>query len=129
MIPPRPIVVSPRSEVTSRRLAAEIPGVERAGSNADVVAQANLAVLAVRPQQLDDALAGLHFSEEQVIVSFVAKLSLTELTRRTAPARQICRATPLPMIAMGKGPVVLYPRLDAVAHLFEGGGQIVAARL
>jgi pyrroline-5-carboxylate reductase len=31
------------------------------------------------------------------------------------------------MIAMGKGPVVLYPRLDAVARLFEGNGLVIAA--
>lgn len=123
----QPILVSPRSEATSRRLAAEIPGVERMGSNAEVVARADMVVLAMRPQQLDEALAGLCFSEEQLVVSFVAKLSLMELKQRTAPARQACRVTPLPMIAMGKGPVVLYPRLNAVARLFEGNGLVIAA--
>jgi len=123
----QPILVSPRSEATSRRLAAEIAGVERVGSNAEVVARADIVVLAMRPQQLDEALAGLCFSAEQLVVSFLAKLGLMELQHRTAPARQVCRVTPLPMIAIGKGPVVLYPRLDAVARLFEGNGLVIAA--
>ena len=123
----QPILVSPRSEATSRRLAAAIPGVERVGSNAEVVARADMVVLAMRPQQLDEALADLCFSEDQLIVSFVAKLSLIELKHRTAPARQACRVTPLPMIAMGKGPVVLYPCLEAVARLFEGNGLVITA--
>jgi len=123
----QPILVSPRSDSISRRLAAEIPGVERVGSNAEIVARADIVVLAVRPQQLDEALAGLCFATEQTVVSFVAKLSLLELKQRTAPARQACRVTPLPMIAMGKGPVVLYPRLDTVARLFEGNGLVIAA--
>jgi pyrroline-5-carboxylate reductase len=123
----QPILVSPRSEATSRRLAAEVPGVERVESNAEVVARADIVVLAMRPQQLDEALAGLRFSAGQLVVSFVAKLGLMELKHRAAPARQVCRVTPLPMIAMGKGPVVLYPRLDAVARLFEGNGLVIAA--
>jgi pyrroline-5-carboxylate reductase len=122
-----PILLSPRSEALSLRLADEFSGVKRAASNADVLAGAHTIVLAMRPQQLDQALDGLRFSADQTVVSFVAKLSLDELRSRVSPARNVCRVTPLPMIAAGKGPIVLFPRIDAVARLFEGCGLVIEA--
>ena len=120
-----PILLSPRSESLSVRLAAELPGVTRAASNADVVAGAQTVVLAMRPQQIDQALEGLRFSAGQTVVSFVAKLSIDELRRRVAPAREVCRVIPLTMIADGKGPIVVFPRVDAVARLFDGCGLVI----
>jgi pyrroline-5-carboxylate reductase len=124
----RTIVVSPRSQTVSRRLAAAFAGVERAASNAEVVARADIVVLAVRPQQLDEALDGLAFSPEQTIVSFVAKLPLDDLRRRVAPAHRVCRVTPLPMIAIGRGPVVVHPVIDSVVRLFAPDGRAIVAR-
>jgi pyrroline-5-carboxylate reductase len=121
------ILVSPRSEAISRRLAADLPDVVRADSNAAVIAGSRTVVLAMRPQQLDDALAGLRFSAEQTVVSFVAKLSLADLRARVAPARDVCRVTPLPMIASGQGPVVLFPPIPAVEALFAGCGLLISA--
>jgi pyrroline-5-carboxylate reductase len=122
-----PILLSPRSDEVSRRLAAAFPGVTRAASNAEVVAGSRTVFLAMRPQQLDEALDGLRFAPGQTVVSFVAKLGLAELRDRVAPADEICRVTPLTMIAAGKGPVVLFPRLDAIARLFEGSGSVIEA--
>ncbi|MDQ2082797.1 NAD(P)-binding domain-containing protein [Xanthobacteraceae bacterium Astr-EGSB] len=120
-----PILLSPRSESLSVRLAAELPGITRAASNADVIAGSQTVVLAMRPQQIDQALDGLRFSAGQTIVSFVAKLSIDELRRRVAPAREVCRVIPLTMIADGKGPIVVFPRVDAVARLFDGCGLVI----
>jgi pyrroline-5-carboxylate reductase len=120
-----PILLSPRSESLSVRLAAEFPGVTRASANADVIAGSQTVVLAMRPQQIDQALEGLRFSAGQTVVSFVAKLSIDGLRRRVAPAREVCRVIPLTMIADGKGPIVLFPRVDAVARLFDGCGLVI----
>jgi pyrroline-5-carboxylate reductase len=120
-----PILLSPRSESLSARLAAELPRVTRAASNADVIAGAQTVVLAMRPQQIDEALDGLRFSAGQTVVSFVAKLSIDELRRRVAPAREVCRVIPLTMIADGKGPIVVFPRIEAVARLFDGCGLVI----
>jgi len=120
-----PILLSPRSESLSVRLAAELPGITRAASNTNVIAGSQTVVLAMRPQQIDQALEGLRFSAGQTVVSFVAKLSIDELRRRVAPAREVCRVIPLTMIADGKGPIVLFPRVDAVARLFDGCGLVI----
>jgi pyrroline-5-carboxylate reductase len=120
-----PILLSPRSESLSARLAAELPRVTRAASNADVIAGSQTVVLAMRPQQIDQALDGLRFSAGQTVVSFVAKLNIDELRRRVAPAHEVCRVIPLTMIADGKGPIVLFPRIKTVARLFEGCGLVI----
>lgn len=124
----RPMIhLSPRSESVSRALAAAHPNVVRAASNAEVLARSDLVVLAVRPQELDTALAGLAFRPDHVVASFVAMVPTDEVVRLAAPAARVCRVTPLPSIALGQGPIILYPALSEVESLFAGLGDVVVA--
>lgn len=124
---PPSVLLSPRSQATSMELKRRYAFVSRADSNEEVVRRSDVVVLAVRPQQLDEALDGLRFEPDQVVLSFVAKLPLEELRTRVAPARHVARATPLPAIAHGLGPIVLYPPLPEAQALFSGLGHVVAA--
>lgn len=116
--------VSPRSEDASRRLAAADPLVHRAASNAAVVEASDVVVLSMLPTQLDDALAGITFRSAQIVVSCVAGASLDQLSTAVAPALA-CRLIPLPMIARGEGPLVLYPPLPEIRALFDGLGDLI----
>lgn len=125
---PEPLIrLSPRSEAVSRRLAAEVPGVIREASNADVVKNSRIVILAVRPQQLAEALDGLRFGEQQIVVSFLAKTPVARIAELVTPAQRVCRVTPLPAITEGKGPIILYPPLAEAEALFDGLGDLVAA--
>lgn len=121
------ILLSPRSEAISRRLAADLPGVRRLDSNAAVAREAEIVFLAVRPQVIDEALAGVSFRPGQIVASFLAKTSLADLSARLGPEPTICRVTPLTAIAHQKGPIILHPTIPAVAALFEGLGECVEA--
>lgn len=122
---PHAIRLSPRSDATSRRLAARHGNVSREESNAAVVDGSDVVVLAVRPDQLDEALVGLRFRPEQIVVSLIAAVSCAELAALVAPATRICRVTPLPPVERGKGPILIYPAIEAVVGLFEGLGDLI----
>jgi pyrroline-5-carboxylate reductase len=123
----RRICVSPRSEEVSRQLADKFHQVKRAESNADVVEKSDMVFLAVRPPQVAEALEGLKFRREQIVVSFIGRLAAAEVARLVAPAATICRVMPVPPIARHKGPIVIYPAVEAVIELFTGLGHLIVA--
>lgn len=122
------IRLSPRSDSVSRRLADEFPDVIREASNKDVVRRCQTVFLAVRPDQLDHALDGLEFREDQTVVSFVATAPVARIAALVAPAHRICRVTPLPGIARRQGPVILFPALPEIEALFQDLGDLIVAR-
>ena len=122
-----PIVLSPRSQATSSRLAARYSNVSVASGNAEVVSRSKTVVLATRPQQIDEALQGIVFRPDHTVVSFIAKMTLAEVQERVRPASSACRVTPLPAIVLKKGPIVFFPPVDAVTDLFSGLGELIVA--
>ena len=123
---PHEILLSPRSETVSTALAARFANVTRLASNAEIVARSDVVFLAMRPAQLEDALDGISFRAGQIVVNFVAGLSMAEL-QALAPASKVCRVLPLPMIARGAGPVVCFPALAEITALLAGMGDLVIA--
>jgi len=119
---PPAIRVSPRSESVSTALAARVANVRRAGSNAEV-AEAEIVVLGMRPAQLAEAMTGLRFRPEHIVLSLVAGLNLAEL-RKIVPEARLARAVPMPGIARAIGPVTLYPGLPELVALLEPLGDL-----
>ncbi|MDF2995647.1 MAG: hypothetical protein K0R27_1284 [Xanthobacteraceae bacterium] len=121
------ILVSPRSEETSRALAARYPNVERAESNAAVVEGSDVVFLGVRPNQLDEGAADLPFRADQTVVSFLAGVPHALVSEKVRPATRVVRVNPLPPIRLRKGPVVIYPANPIVEDLFGGLGDLIVA--
>jgi pyrroline-5-carboxylate reductase len=123
-----PVVVSPRSEAVSRRLAADLPAVAVARSNQDVIDRSDIVCLAIRPQQLDTAIAGLRFRADLTVVSLVAAVTVTEAARLVAPAAAVCRAIPLAGVSHRSGPIAIFPKLPDVAAVLGPLGDLIEAR-
>lgn len=119
---PPDILVSPRSEAVSTGLAARFANVRRVGSNAEA-AKADIVVLGMRPAQLSEAMAGLRFGPQQIVLSLVAGLSLDEL-RKLVPQARLAAAVPMPGIARRIGPVTLYPGLPELVALLGPLGDL-----
>lgn len=119
------IVVSPRSEGTSRNLEARYPNVRRASSNAEA-AVSEIVVLGMRPTQVEEALAGIAFRPEQLVVSLVAGLSLADV-QSLAPLSRVDRAVPMPGIARADGPITVFPGQPEVVALLEPLGDLIVA--
>jgi pyrroline-5-carboxylate reductase len=119
---PPDILVSPRSETVSRRLAVTYGNVRRVNSNAEA-AVADIVVLGMRPAQFSEAVDGLVFEPDQIVLSLVAGFGLTDL-EKIAPRSRIARAVPMPGIARGVGPITLYPGLPEIAALLRPLGDL-----
>jgi pyrroline-5-carboxylate reductase len=118
------IMLSPRSEVVSARLADRYANVTRATSNIEVARASHIVFLAMRPAQVESALEGVTFRPDQILCSFVTGLMLDDL-REIAPAATVCRVLPLPMVAFNKGPLIHVPHVPAVLDVLDGMGDVV----
>jgi pyrroline-5-carboxylate reductase len=76
-----------------------------AGSNADVAREAEVVVLAVKPQILDQVLRGIshELSHEKLIISVAAGVPIAALERRLHPPMRIVRAMPNTPATVGAG--------------------------
>ena len=119
------ILLSPRSEQLSSGLAAEYHHCHRLGSNQEVVDGSDMVVLAMRPPQLDEALAELRFRDDQVIANFVAGIGPSQLAPLVAPARRVAQLIPLPAIELGRGPLLICPAVEEVERAFAGLGDVI----
>ena len=119
------LLLSPRSANRSAALAAEFDACQRLDSNQAVIDASDIVVLAMRPQQLDEALAALSFRDDQIIASFIAGTPPSGIAPLVAPARRVCQLIPLPPIALHKGPLVISPGIPEVMAAFAGLGDII----
>ncbi|MCF7974550.1 MAG: NAD(P)-binding domain-containing protein [Phycisphaerae bacterium] len=119
------IAVSPRNEATSSFLAQHFSNVRRMHSNQQVLDHADIVCIAVRPDQAAHVLSQLRFREDHIVVSFVSFLTCHELVRAVAPARQSCRAIPLPSVIHHTCPIPVFPAIGPVMDLFSTIGQPV----
>ncbi|MDN6325483.1 MAG: NAD(P)-binding domain-containing protein [Corynebacterium sp.] len=123
-----PVVLSPRGSANVARLRERFPQASVAASNAEVVDQSDVVVVAVRPDQLDEALAEAPFRDGQTVVSVLAGVSI-EAVRRAVGRDDIpvARAIPLPPVAEHGIEVPVTPDIPAAVELFDriGGALVV----
>jgi len=129
-------VVEPHAEARSR-LAERHPGVSlHAACTRDAVAEAELVVFAVKPQQMREAAralaAQLPAGREPVVLSIAAGIRLIDLARWLGGYRRLVRAMPNTPALIGKGISALYaePDVDALARtlaaaVVEAAGEVL----
>ena len=117
-------ILSPRSEEKSRALAAAYGNTIREESNEAVVANSDIVLLGVLPKQIG-LLADLPFREDQIVVSFLAGVSVELVRANVEPATRVVRMIPLPCIEYGKGPILMSPPDPSVEALFAPVGELV----
>jgi pyrroline-5-carboxylate reductase len=120
------IALSPRNEANARRLAEKYTQVRRLESNQQVVDEADIVFIAVRPAMAAEVLRTLTFREKQTVVSLVPLLREAELLAATAPAAHVARAAPTPSVMQHTGPILLFHSTNEVTQLFSCLGQPVA---
>ncbi len=126
---PYQIMLSPRSESRSVDLAAKYPHVTRMHSNAEVAEASEVVFLAMRPQQLEAAVAGVRFRSEQIVISLLAGTPHALIVSKIAPATHAYRVSVTSAIKYRDGPVVVYPRDALVESLFTELGELIAVDL
>lgn len=122
--PPAQITVSPRNVARAKSLSERFGQVTIAPDNQSVVDASDVVCIAVRPEIANDVLEALDFRESQIVVSFLATVSIARMRNLIAPARRVCRMVPLPTVANHLGPIALCPPDKKIAALFGGIGTV-----
>lgn len=102
--------VSDPSEAQLQRFEELNPGIVTGGDNAETLAAAEVLVLAVKPQLLEDVLRPLSDADRpdgQLVISIAAGVTLDSLLNLLAPARSIVRVMPNQPALVGAGMSVL----------------------
>ena len=120
-----PIVLGPRNREHAAYLAAN-RDCRVMQDNQAVVDASDIVVLATRPAQCLEALAGVELRGDQVLLSVVAGVTVAELRGALSTEAEIVRAMPVSSAAVGASPTLIYPRHAAVAALFEHCGTTIA---
>ncbi|WP_298852207.1 pyrroline-5-carboxylate reductase [uncultured Ruegeria sp.] len=121
------ICVTERNQTISARLAAGSDRVQICKSAQAVVDSSELVFLAIRPQDAQDVLTPLLFSQGQHVCSLIATLTHEVLQGWINTPVRLFRAIPLPSVARHYGVTVLFPHDPQGEALFAPLGRVVSA--
>ncbi|KIG01631.1 pyrroline-5-carboxylate reductase [Caballeronia concitans] len=119
------IWLSPRNAEVAAQLAQLDDRVRVGESNQQVVDASDVVCVAVVPDVADEVLQALNFRADQIVISFVAGVTIRRLKRCIGERVSIVRAIPLPATAHGSGSTVIYPRNAQATELFDAIGATV----
>src|SRR5215213_1883965 len=105
LVPAEAVLASDPVEAARTRLAAELPGVKLVADNAAVLAAANTVMLAVKPQMMNEVLAGIrdHVTPAHLLVSIAAGVTLKRLASALPPGTRLIRVMPNTPCLIGLG--------------------------
>jgi pyrroline-5-carboxylate reductase len=105
MVPAGSIVACDPSEEARQAFAHEIPGTVVADANAADVAKADVVVLAVKPQKMNEALDAIRgaIGPNALVISIAAGVTLARLEGALPPGQRIVRVMPNTPCLIGLG--------------------------
>ena len=119
------ICLSPRGAAKVAELTRLFPSVRAMPSNQAVLDHADWILLAVRPQEAEEAIKALRFSGGHKVLSVIAMTPIERLRALIPEADTFVRMIPLPFIERRGGPIVLYPDNGEILSLFADMGRPV----
>jgi pyrroline-5-carboxylate reductase len=132
-VAPGQVRVTRRNAAALNELSAAFPGIVTGTDNAAAVAEASVVVLAVKPRQAADVLAGLrgHLAPGAVLISVLAGVTTEALAAPLGGAPPVVRAMPNTPALVDEGATALAPGRHATGHhlalaraLFESVGRV-----
>lgn len=117
------INLSPRNDHNSNYLAKAYLNVNRLESNQLVLDHSDFVFISVPPNSAKEILNLLKFKETHTIISFIPFLKLSDLAEVVKPARQICRAIPLPTVVDHICPIPIFNSDKIIRKVFSNIGQ------
>lgn len=122
---PASVVLSPRNETIAADLASRYRNVQVADDNQAVLDRCDTIVLALRPQVADSVLPGLRFRAGHHVITLIGILSREHVAGLIAPAENVIKALPMPMIAHGLGATLVCPPDPATTEFFRQLGKVI----
>lgn len=124
---PPEVLLSPRGAEHSRALAQRHPSVRVAASNAAVVREADVLLLAVRPEALAEIAGTISVPAGTLVISALTGVDHATVRAALGGECTVVRAIPLPALRDRRSPTVLWPAHPVAVDLFEPLGGVIAA--
>ncbi|MBB4919819.1 NAD(P)-binding domain-containing protein [Streptosporangium saharense] len=122
------VFLSPRGARTVAELSDRYGTVRVCPDNQTVVDRSEIVIIAVRPQDRHEALAGLAVPDDRVVVNVMSGVGDDDLRRTLTTDAPMVRAIPLPAIRHRRSLTVTYPSHPVADSLFEHlGGTLPVA--
>ena len=120
------IILSPRNKNKSKNIKRNFKKVTIAKNNQEVVNNSDWIFIGVLPEIGKKILPTLRFKSKQIIISFMSTIKHDDLKKLIDnKSVSIVRAIPMPPIALGKGPVPIYPPNKKVKIFFNQIGTTI----
>ena len=118
--------LSPRNAQKAAALADEFAEVTVCKSNQDVIDKADWIFICLLKKDFG-ALNELSFRKEHKIINISAEMRLHDLREIVGDTALLAHVIPLPFIAAGFGPLLVYPEIAEVGELFAVVGDVYYA--
>ena len=119
------IIISPRNKKKAANLSRKFKKVYIAKNNQEVINKSDWVFLGVLPEVGEKILPNLNFKSNQTIISFISTISYSDLKKIVKKKTSIVRAIPMPPIALGKGPIPIFPPNKRVKKFFNNIGTTI----
>jgi len=110
--------LSPRNAEKSALLAEKYDNCHVCASNQEVLNKSEWIFITLQSGAFD-ALEALNFSPHHKVLNMAAEMDLNILRNITGNTAILAHVIPLPMIALGFGPLLIYPEIHEVGALFQ----------
>ena len=119
------IYISKRNRKISNFLKIQNKNIKVVSDNQEIINKSHMIFLAVTPDVGNKIIKKLKFKNTQTIVSFISTIKYSDLKKYIRTKSKIVRAIPLPPIAIGTGPVPIYPPNKKVRIFFDKIGKTI----
>ena len=119
------IIISSRNKKIALFLRKKFKKVTISKSNQEIVDKSDWVFLSVTPTVGKKIIKHLNFKSNQMVISFISTISLSQLKKMIKKKVDIVRAIPLPPISLKEGPIPICPPNKKVKAFFDKLGSTV----
>ena len=119
------IIISSRNSKISKKLKKKFKKIVIEKDNQKILDLSSWVFLGVTPSVGNKIIQNLKFKPNQIIISFISTITLSQLKKKIKVKAKIIRAIPLPPISLKKGPVPIFPPNKKVKDFFNKIGTTV----
>ena len=119
------IYLSKRNKKKSQKLKKKYNKIYITENNQQIIDKCDWVFLSVTPTVGRNIIKNLKFRSNQIVISFISTITLTQLKKAIRVKAKIVRAIPLPPISLKKGPVPICPPNSRVRKFFNQLGTTI----
>jgi pyrroline-5-carboxylate reductase len=116
--------LSPRGSSKAAALSAKFPEAKVCESNQKVLDNAEWIFITLQKKDFG-ALNELKFKKDHKVLNMATEMRLPALKEITGETLLLAHVVPLPMMALGFGPLLVYPEIPEVGKLFAPVGDVL----